>query len=172
MLWGGGFVSYCDSVSQCHIAAQGQFNYANGIIKGHDGLYYIASSVKGRIDVFALQASKTLVKEDEIHIGMGIDNLSIDSNGDIFVAAFPKILGLVRSMESDVPLDVPSTVFRVRKSGLVGTGAPAYEVTKVLEDIEGKFLPSSTTAIHDAKTGNFWLSGVASPFITVCEKLD
>lgn len=41
---------------------------------------------------------------------------------------------------------------------------------KVLEDIKGKVLSGSTTAVHDVKTGGFWLRGVASSFITVCER--
>jgi arylesterase/paraoxonase len=30
-------------------------------------------------------------------------------------------------------------------------------------------LPAASTVVHDVKTGNLWLSGFASKFITVCE---
>lgn len=63
-----------------------------------------------------------------------------------------------------------STVFRIRRT-INTEGIPEHEVTKVLEDIEAKVLPCSTVAVHDAKTGNFFLGSVTSPFITVCEKI-
>ena len=44
-----------------------------------------------------------------------------------------------------------------------------YEFTKALEDGEAKFLPGATVAVHDVKTDKFFLGGVASPYITVCE---
>lgn len=43
------------------------------------------------------------------------------------------------------------------------------EVKKVLEDWEGEVLPGATAVVHDAKTGRVFLSGVVSPFVTVCE---
>jgi hypothetical protein len=53
-------------------------------VKGHDGLYYVVQASAARIYVFELQKDKTLLKIDEILTEMGVDNLSIDSNGDIF----------------------------------------------------------------------------------------
>jgi arylesterase/paraoxonase len=139
---------------------------ANGVTKGHDGLYYVAQSSSGKITVFSLQPeTNTFLKVNEISIGMPVDNLSIDENGDIWVAAFP--VGVVLLMATDNPLevDVPSAVFRIRKV----KGEEAYEVKMVLEDIEGKTLPGSTGVVHDAKTGKLFLGGVTSNFVTVCE---
>jgi len=106
---------------------------------------------------------------DEILVSMGVDNLSIDSNGDIFGAGFPKPLQLIQALKDPLNENCPSTVLRIRRLA-EGQGKGTYEVTKALEDIEAKFLPCSTIAVHDAKTGKFFLGSVTSPFITVCEK--
>lgn len=83
-LFGPGSVGYCSPKGECKIAySEGSFS--NGIVKGNDGLYYVAQSSGYRITVLALQKDGTLVKIDEILVGMTIDNLSKDTNGDLFV---------------------------------------------------------------------------------------
>lgn len=84
-------------------------------------------------------------------------------------AAFPDPFGLLKSLEDPVNVSCGSTVFRIRRS-IGADGKPEHEVTKVLEDIEAKVLPCSTSAVHDPKTGNFYLGSVTSPFITICER--
>lgn len=64
-------------------------------------------------------------------------------------------------------VEIPSTLLRVRREDERGE----WKVEKVLEDIEGVVLPGSTVAVHDVESGNLWMGGVASPFITVCEPL-
>lgn len=108
------------------------------------------------------------MKIDEINVSMPLDNLSIDSKGDIFVAGFPNFLKLGKALHAP-EIDVPSTVFRIR-SKLNAEGKRKYEVEKILEDAEGKLLHGATIAVHDTKTGNLWLGGIMSPFITLCEK--
>ena len=74
----------------------------------------------------------------------------------------------------------PSAVSRLRKT------ETEYQIEKVVEDKYGEVLPGTTTAVHDAKSGRLFLSsvcfaevvsillilitGVISPFITVCER--
>lgn len=168
MLFGGGSVAYCGANNQCHIANSHKSYFANGIAKGHDGLIYVAQSAGGKVFVYSMEPDHSLVKIDEINIGMGIDNLSVDTNGDIFVPGFPKVLALMKAADDPLTTDVPSTIFRIRKS-IDNQRRATYEVTKVLEDIEGKVLPGSTVAVHDAKTDTFFMGGVTSPFITVCK---
>jgi arylesterase / paraoxonase len=172
MLFGGGSISYCGPDSQCHLAATGRFYFPNGITKGVDGLYYVAHSAKGKITVHSLQADHTLVKVDEIKLGIPVDNISVDAEGSIFAAAFPDPMKLILALDAPFATAVPSTVLRIRKVRNVNTqGVVGYEITKVLEDKHGKFLPSTTTAVHDAKTGRLFLGGVTSPFITICDRL-
>jgi hypothetical protein len=117
---------------------------------------------------------------------MLVDNLSVDSNGDVFVAGLPNIYGIIKAMSNPhKETDVASSIFRIRKVfvkdeemkkefGLEEAkegnwGRLEHVVEKVIEDREGKLLPAASTVVHDVKTGNLWLSGFASKFITVCE---
>lgn len=93
------------------------------------------------------------------------------------------MLGVLKAMRNaDKETNVASTVFRIRRIlvrdekiekefGLEPGRGNRVEniVEKVIEDREGKVLPAASTAVHDVKTGNLWLSGFASKFITVCE---
>jgi hypothetical protein len=115
---------------------------------------------------------------DEIEVGMPMDNLSVDANGDIFAAAFPDSLKLVEAVKYASGLIIPSTVWQIRKvvgqsdEGGKGVISGNYRVWKVLEDKEGKVMPSGTTvAVHDAKTGRIFLGAVIGEHMTVCEPI-
>jgi streptogramin lyase len=82
-LFGPGSVGYCAPEGECKIAYP-KGSIPIGIVKGHDGLYYVSQASAARIKVFALQEDRTLLQIDEILAEMGVDNLSVDSNGDIF----------------------------------------------------------------------------------------
>jgi len=84
MLYSPGNVGHCAPDGQCKICYP-KGNYPNGIVKGHDGLYYVAHSAGFKVDVLSMQADGTLVKIHTIWTKMPIDNLRIDDNGDIFV---------------------------------------------------------------------------------------
>jgi arylesterase/paraoxonase len=167
-LTGGGSLAFCGSNNRCHIANNHKSWFANEIVKGHDGLYYVAQSAGGKIFVYSLE-DNFLLKIDEINVGMGLDNLSVDIKGNIFAAGFPKVLSLVKALNEPLSTEVPSTIFRIRKL-LDEQGKGTYEVTKALEDIDGMLLPGSTVAVHDVKTDTFFMGGVTSPFVTVCTR--
>lgn len=61
-------MGYCNVVDGCKIVAEGLVG-VNGIAKGKDGKYYVASSTSGRVYVFDRQADNSLVLEDEISTG-------------------------------------------------------------------------------------------------------
>lgn len=149
------------------------------MVRGLDGLFYVPSSITGRIGVYSL-SSTSLTKVDEIEVGMPIDNLSVDANGDIFVAEFPQGLKVIQEIKNVVGALLPSTVWQIRrvssehdgklndKKGSIGN----YRVWKVLEDRDAKVLPNAmTTAVHDAKTGRIFLGGVISEHMTVCDPI-
>lgn len=173
---GGGSLAHCTRSNDCKLAVDG-LSFPNGLVRGLDGLFYVPSSTTGRIGVYSLSSS-ALTKVDEIEVGMPIDNLSVDANGDIFAAAFPDSLKLVEAVKHASGLTIPSTVWQIRK--LVaesdergkekGSVTGNYRVWKVLEDKEGKVMPSGTTiAVHDAKTGRIFLGAVLGEHMTVCE---
>jgi arylesterase / paraoxonase len=172
---GGGNVGYC-SQSSCHMVYAG-LKLPNGLVLGRDGLIYVPSTMDGTINVFSLSEDHTFVKVNEVKVPLPIDNLSVDKKGDIYAAAIPKIY--IWSESAKAPFDVhpPSTVFRIRKSGKENEGEAKsteskaeYVVEKVIED-DGTVLPGATTAVHDAETGRIILSGVMSPYITICEPI-
>ncbi|MCJ1246589.1 hypothetical protein MMC30_003798 [Trapelia coarctata] len=161
---GGGTVAYCSS-RECHVAAAKGFAFPNGVVKGKDGLYYVPNILANKLNVMELQPSLMLKEVDIIRLGMPIDNLSVDRDGDIWAAAIPKPLQVKSTLQDPFKQQWQSTVWRIHKRAS-GRG---YEVKKVLEDRDGKFVAGATTALHDARTGRVFTSGAVSPFITICE---
>jgi len=174
---GGGSVGFC-SRNHCNIAFSTGFGMPNCLVRGRDGLIYVPNTALGVIDVFSLGQDHMLTKIDTIKIGMPIDNLSVDKNGDIFAASFPRLYQFAG--QADHPFDVhpAASVFRIKRAGkgYQGTGRKGhlagheaeYEVELVMED-DGSLLPSATVAVHDAETGRYFLGGVLSPFISICD---
>lgn len=130
----------------------------------------------GRIGVYSL-SSTGLTKVDEIEIGMPLDNLSVDANGDIFAVAFPDMFKLIKAVNSAAETKVPGTVWRIRRvvserGKVKASGTGNYHVWKVLEDGEGSVMATGTTvAVHDAKTGRIFLGSVFGEHLTVCDPI-
>lgn len=142
----------------------------------------MADSGAGTVSVFTLtqsasQTSPTLTQIDSINIKLPNDNLSVDSEGTIWVAGFPKSKDIVIAMISGAPkgepVDVATTIMSIKKVG-EGQGnlgwKREYLAEKVLEDGEAKILSMSTVAVHDVATGNIFIGSVKSGFIGVCDK--
>jgi arylesterase/paraoxonase len=174
-------VGYCD-LEGCRLLPTTPLAYSNGIIKGKDGLIYVANSVTGEVFVNELEPGNSALKLlEKIKIPYPIDNLAVDSNGDIFVASFPQLYKFLKSTDNPFGVSPPTTAWRIRKNE-DGT----YQVKKILED-DGSVLPSATTALHDAQTGRMFLGGefmsgvtlsrcsyylgAFAPFISICEPL-
>lgn len=105
-----------------------------------------------------LQDDLTMKELHVIKLGMPVDNLSIDRNGDIYAAGFPKILKVIDAFRKPYEAKPPSTIWRIRK---VGVGLD-YEVRKVLEDREASTVRGSTIAVHDVQTGRLFVGGMVS----------
>ncbi|KAF4946717.1 hypothetical protein FGADI_10921 [Fusarium gaditjirri] len=160
MILGFSDVTFCDAQSCKPVASKLQF--PNGLaIK--DNILYLPDSITGRLYIYRIHPNKDLEKIDEINLGYGVDNASIDENGDIWIAAFPIGVEIFKAYDDPYNAHPPSTVLRVRKV------EGEYVVEKMLEDADGEVLPAATTVVHDAKTGRLFLSSVISPFIAVCE---
>jgi hypothetical protein len=191
-----GTLAHCYLNGSCFTSLDSELKYPNGIVKPAGNQLFIANSAKGFVSSHVMAPFRSLFLNHSINapriitpdhhpikIGMPIDNLSADSKGHIFVAGFPDMLGVLKAMRNaDKETNVASTVFRIRRIlvrdekiekefGLEPGRGNRVEniVEKVIEDREGKVLPAASTAVHDVKTGNLWLSGFASKFITVCE---
>lgn len=154
ILLGGGSLAYCSPTS-CHIAADNGFAFPNGMVKGKDGLYYVPNILTNKINVMELQPYLMLKEVATIHVGMPIDNLSVDRNGDIWAAGIPKPLEVKPTHQDPFHRQWSSTVWRIHKL-VSGRG---YEVKKMLEDREAKLVAGVTTVVHDVKTGRLFTSG-------------
>jgi hypothetical protein len=144
----------------CHRAFAKRFNHANGIVRGQDNLFYIASSWRDRIRVMELQnGTQTLVERHVLKLGYPIDNMSMDQRGDIYAASFPKILDVVEAFENPYDKGFPSTIWRIRRL-LADTNEWNYEIKKIIEHQDSEIINGATVAIHDAKTGRLFMSGM------------
>ncbi|CAG9944871.1 unnamed protein product [Clonostachys rosea f. rosea IK726] len=169
---GGGSIVHCQSdTGKCNFAAVQDMKFPNGIVRGSDGLYYVAHSVGGFVAVYKL-SGETLSKVDEINVKMTVDNLSVDEEGNVLVAAFPVPLKVPASVEKPYSVNAPATALMLQKrldSESQGQGIGAYNIVKLIEDRDAKILPTTTIVVRDAKSGTLFLSGVASPFMAICK---
>jgi hypothetical protein len=139
-----------------------KLKFPNGLARGFDGLFYVPSAIDGKIRVLAVQPDKTLRLVDIINVGMPLDNISPDANGDMYAAGFPNLYQTGKGFADPYNQPSPVTIWRIRKTvdfGKSGVRSVDYRVEKVIEDKEGKVLSGSTTVRHDAKTGRLFVSG-------------
>jgi hypothetical protein len=176
---GGGSIGYCDR-NRCKLAHTfgKDFPLPNGLVRGPDGLIYVPSTVNSEIRIFSLDEHHKLTQVDSIKVPLPMDNLSFDANGDLIVAAFPRLYKWTESSYKPFDVKVPSAVLRVRRRGGIGRKGKRgggresvkgeWEIMKLMED-DGSTLPGATIAAHDVQTGRIFLGGAVSPFITICE---
>ncbi|KAK1962016.1 calcium-dependent phosphotriesterase [Colletotrichum sublineola] len=166
-LLGQGDVSFCSASSGCKRVSE-RHRYPNGLVRGLDGLIYVPSVMTGGIQVYrVLSEDDGLQKVAEIPVPYAIDNLSVDSKGDIYAAVFPRAIEMLQATKDPLNAKPKSAAVRISKEG---EGVYVWE--KVIEDGASEVLPGSTVVVHDAKTGRLFFSGVLSPFIAVCEPKD
>ena len=153
---GTGDVTYCNPTT-CRVVAKG-YQFPNGLLRSrHDGLLYVPSSFGEGVFVYRTLPSGDLEQVTLIDIPWSLDNLSEDANGDIYAAAFPKpIEALTAFIDPEFKTYSTAAVLRIRKDERAEGG---YVWDKILEDGERVVLPSTTTVVHDAKTGRLFLSG-------------
>jgi hypothetical protein len=158
----------------CHFAATENFSFPNGITRDpSSGLVYVAHSVRGTITVHRVVDDEQLIQVDEVSLFMGVENLSIDADGNIFAAAIPDNHHFIRAFNDPYGTDLPSTVMMIKKkTGGIGTSSlkEEYDVIKFVEDGEARVLPTTTSAVYDPVSGRLFLGALSSPFMVVCEK--
>ncbi|KAB8236667.1 uncharacterized protein BDW43DRAFT_241850 [Aspergillus alliaceus] len=172
---GDGSIAYCSTnTGECHLATTDNCFLPNGITRDpSSGRVYVAHSSKGAVSVYHLTEDNRLVQNEEIPLSIVVDNLSIDPEGNVFVGAFPSSIQLHKAFNDPYHKTAPSAVLMIRKKdGEQSLPGEEYEVIKIIEDAEGRVLPTTTTAIHDPISGRLFLGGVTSPFIGVCERLE
>jgi SpoU rRNA methylase family enzyme len=164
LILGGGNVVYCRTDQTCSPATSNSLPFANGLVRGHDGLIYVPFSAATYIGVYRISSAGSLEEVTRIPVGMGLDNLSVDSSGNIWAAGVPRVLELIGAVGEPFDKTSPSTIFRIRK-----TGERQYEVDKVLEDGEAKLVSGATTAVFDGQSERLFIGGAATPFLIDCK---
>ncbi|KIY64864.1 hypothetical protein CYLTODRAFT_424840 [Cylindrobasidium torrendii FP15055 ss-10] len=162
-------VGYCHIDDGCKVALGGM-GAPNGIVTSGNGTYYISSIFGPQGYVVAeQQEDNSLVYTELIPTEVLInDNLSMDEDGAIWVAAFPKAFDLDRAMK-DTSLPVPSRAIKAS----INTGPDSffgakYLVETIAED-DGSFLSYITTVVHDSRRGKLFFHGLTTRALTECE---
>lgn len=92
-----GSIEYFDGVKFSNVA--GGLGFANSIAISKDGSKIYASATYGRnLKIFTRNSNGSLVVLDDVYLGTGVDNLSVDNDGRIFIAAHPRLLSTARYM--------------------------------------------------------------------------
>ncbi len=125
--------------------------YANGInISPDKKTLYVAATTEGAVIVYDRNpADGNLEFREKIHLDTGVDNIEIDSNGDLWIGAHPQLLTFVRHAKNPSEIS-PSQVLHVSF-----TGNGRYDVSEVYLN-EGRELSGSSVA---AVYGNRMLVG-------------
>jgi len=158
-------VVYCHVDHGCKYAASNMLSN-NGIAKGRNDTFYVASPLAGKLSILERQTDNTLVLTGTIPTGP-IDNLSVDDDGVLWGAGFPKLLSLISHMR-DPSLLSPSSAFKFSSNtGPAAFYGTKFKVEKVFED-DGTLVSGATTVVHDSRRGHLYFHGLASPHLTVC----
>ncbi len=109
------YVLYYDG--QAFKKAANDIAYANGINVSHDGrTIYVAACVGLKIDVYARDlALGNLTLKKEIPLGTGVDNIELDADGNLWVAAHPQLLTFTKHAK-DSTKHSPSEILKINLS--------------------------------------------------------
>ncbi|KIK58310.1 hypothetical protein GYMLUDRAFT_45522 [Collybiopsis luxurians FD-317 M1] len=164
-------IGYCHLDHGCEVAAS-KIITSNGIARASNDTVYVASTFGGTIAVFHKQGvDNSLLLKDTIHIGQALDNLAIDSRGNLWVAAFPKLSDIFQQVKKDPSHIVPTAGFQISiNTGPDSLRGQGYKVEKIFEN-NGTIASGSTSVVYDAERELLFMSGLTSSHLTVCHKL-
>ncbi|KAJ5370266.1 calcium-dependent phosphotriesterase [Penicillium cataractarum] len=167
ILLGGGSLTYCRSdTGKCEVVARKNCSLPNGAVRGLDGRFYVSHSTSGVITVHEY-SEDGLVEVKTIPLNVPLDNLSVNKDGNIMVAAIPHSVGFMQAADDPYNRVAAAGVLMLTNTDSLGNN---YEVIKVIEDRDAKYLPTTTVAVHDAQTHRLFLAGGFSPFLSICQK--
>jgi arylesterase/paraoxonase len=137
--FGTGEVLYFDGFSSRRVARG--ISYANGIDDSPEGsIVYVAASRAKEIKIYRSSSeTRGLTLEETLELNTGVDNLNVDSQGTIWVAAHPDLLAFLEYSRNPSVLS-PSQVLRIdpMENG-------SFNVSRVYES-DGEYLSGSSVA--------------------------
>lgn len=147
---------HCNTSGTCTPVTHNSLKFANGLVRGHDGLLYVPQAALPYISVYRLKESGLLEEVDRIVLGMPVDNLSVDAHGIIWAAGMTKVAETMGAVGDPFNRLSPSTIFQIHKRD-----DGKYETSKVLEDRDKRILSGASTAVHDTTTGRLFIGGMS-----------
>lgn len=121
--------------------------YANGINGSADGsMIYVAETLGFQVRFYARDAATgALTEKDHLYFGTGLDNIDVDAQGNLWIAAHPHLLDFV-AHAGDAKKLSPSQVLRISApSAAKGEARQVY--LNMGEEISG----SSVAAVHNGR---------------------
>lgn len=138
--------------------AYGGLRYGNGVNISNDGKQLYLAETTGRkvltFDRDAATGSLTLV--NTFQLDTGVDNIDVDANGHLWIAAHPKLLAFVGHAK-DSTKKSPSQVLRLTPLDTEG-----FQVTEVMME-DGRQLSGSSIAVR--YKDELFVGGVFEPKI-------
>ncbi len=124
------------------VKAGGPYYYANGVNKSPDGGHlYLTTTTGASILVYAIAADGSLHNEYEQDLGTGVDNIDVDEEGNLWIAAHPRLLDFLNHARDSTRYS-PSQVLKL-------TPRPGHNF--VVEEIylnDGSEVSGSSVAVH------------------------
>lgn len=134
-----------------------------GLAGSHDGRsVYVSDTLGERLLVFARNiVTGNLRRTESISMGSAPDNITIDQYGDLWIAAHPKLLALMRAFR-DPDVRAPTQVFKFSPAA-----SEKERLTEMFMDTGERISAGSVAAVH----GNRMLIGsVTEPKLLDCRR--
>lgn len=135
--------------------------YANGInISADGGKLYVAETTGRSLTIYDRDpVTNDLTFADRVFVGTGVDNITVDAAGRLFIAAHPKLLTFALGHAKDPAKHSPSQVVVIDPA--------AKTVDQVFLSL-GADLSGSTTAVVDVDARRMLIGSVFEPHILSC----
>ncbi|KZT57369.1 calcium-dependent phosphotriesterase [Calocera cornea HHB12733] len=166
---GAGYIGFCDINKGCSIAAP-DVPGPNGIARGKDGKVWVSASFHGDVRAYEEVRLGELKEVDRVVLDRYEDNVSVDDNGDMFVATFPRATDFKHLFESSGRGRSPSTVHRIYPNASARADPAAksqYAAEQFFAD-DGREASGVTTAEHWVEGRMLFVHGHISKHLLVC----
>ena len=113
--------------------------------------------------------SLTAVQLDEIAVDYPIDNISVDKDGNIWGAGFPKAFDLLHYFGDPANRQAAAVLVKISKNkGPDAFYGHKYVVENAVED-DGNVLAGLTFVEHDTERNVVFAGGVFTPYLAICQ---
>lgn len=159
--WGRGYLTHYDGTA--FFVVDSGISFANGLaFDPKNKRLYLAAMLEKAVRVYDLNDPNKPLFLRSIPLTAGPDNIKLDTNGNLWVAAHPKLLTL-KSHSEKHSYPAPSMVIRVKN---LDSNTPLAE--EVMVD-DGKILPAASVALPVGK--KIFLGAIYDPRILECDPL-